>query len=346
MVNLGINLTGAGLLTSLSRLPSIFNPLIGYLADIKGTRYFMILAPGLTATLMSLIGSTSSIYSLGILLFLAGLSSTFFHASSPAMVAQASADRKGRGLSLFMAGGGIGRSLGPVLVVWAVSLWGLEGLYRLMFFGWFVSLILFLQFRSSDIQPQSKVSIKAEVPLFKRFFFPLAVVLILRSVLIASLSTYLPVFMVESGAPLWLAGTALSIHELSGVIGALVLGPISDQVGRKKIISISMLISSLLIPVFLRSQGWQVLPVLVFIGFFLISTGTIFMALVQDTFQHHRSTSNSFLILINFMSNALMLIIVGVIGDTYGLELAYLIGAGAGILSIPAMNLLPSKPDQ
>jgi FSR family fosmidomycin resistance protein-like MFS transporter len=344
MDNLSINLTGAGLLTSLSRLPFIFNPVFGYIADIKGTRYFMILAPGLTATLMSLLGSTSSIYTLGFLLFLAGLSSTFFHASSPALVAQASAERKGRGLSLFMAGGGIGRSLGPIAVVWAVSMWGLEGLYRLMFFGWCVSLILFLQFRSVKVQPQSRDSLQAEVPLFKRLFFPLALILLLRSVIIASLSTYLPVFMVESGAPLWLAGTALSIHELSGVIGALVLGPISDKVGRKKIISISMLISSLLIPLFLQAQGWQVFPVLVIIGFFLISTGTIFMALVQDNFHHHRSTGNSIFILINFMSNALMLIVVGFIGDTFGLELAYLIGAGAGILSIPAMYLLPARP--
>jgi FSR family fosmidomycin resistance protein-like MFS transporter len=293
---------------------------------------------------MSLIGSTSSAYALGLLLFFAGLSSTLFHASSPGMVARASAERRGRGLSLFMAGGGIGRGLGPIVVVWAVSMWGLEGLYRLMFFGWFVSAILLFQFRSIEIQLQPNYSLRSEIPLFKQFFFPLALVLILRSALVASLTTYLPVFMVESGAPLWLAGTALSIHEISGVIGALVLGPISDKIGRTKIINISMLISSLLIPIFLQARGWQVFPILVIIGFFLISTGTIFMALVQDNFQHHRATGNSVYILISFMSNALMLIVVGYLGDLFGLRFAYWIGAGAALLSIPALRLLPSAP--
>lgn len=344
MDHLSINLTAAGMLTSLSRLPSILNPLIGYFADKKGARYFVILAPGITATMMSLIGNSSSVYALGSLLFLSGLSSTLFHASSPGLVAKASEERTGRGLSLYMAGGGIGRSLGPLVVVWAVGLWGLDGLYRLMFIGWCVSAILFFQFGTIAIQPQQTYSLKAEIPLFKRFFLPLALVLILRSALISSLSTYLPVYMVESGAPLWLAGTALSIHEISGVIGSLILGPISDKVGRTKIINISMLISSLLIPFFLLARGWQIFPLLIILGFFCLSTGTIFMALVQDNFQHHRATGNSVYILISFLSNALMLVVVGFIGDQYGLKIAYLISAGAALLSIPSLKLLPSRP--
>lgn len=344
METLSINLTVAGFLTSLSRLPSIFNPLIGYIADKKGARYFVILAPGLTATFMSLIGNVKSVYTLGLLLFCSGISTTIFHAASPSLVARASEERKGRGLSLYMAGGGIGRSLGPLVVVWAVGMWGLTGIYRLMFIGWLVSVILFIQFRTSDIQPQPKHSLRAEIPLFKQFFFPLSLVLILRSALIAALSTYLPVFMVDTGAPLWLAGAALSINEISGVTGSLVLGPISDRLGRTRVINISILISSLLVPVFLFARGWQVFPVLIVLGFFSLSTGTIFMALVQDNFQHHRATGNSVYILINFLTNALMLIVVGYLGDQFGLKVAYLISAGAALLSIPALRLLPSNP--
>lgn len=342
MDHLSINLATAGFLTSLSRLPSILNPVIGYIADKKGARYFVILSPGLTATLMSLVGVMQTTYSLGLLLFLTGVSSTFFHASTPGLVAQASAERKGRGLSLYMAGGGIGRSLGPLVVVWAVGLWGLSGIYRLMFIGWLVSIVLFIQFRSIEIQPQPVYSLRADLPLFKRFFLPLALVLILRAALITSLSTYLPVFMVESGAPLWLAGTALSINEISGVLGMLVLGPLSDKIGRTMIINLSILISSSLMLLFLRAEGWQVFPVLVLLGFFSKSTGTIFLALVQDNFQHHRSTGNGVYILLSFLSNALMLVIVGSIGDRFGLRSAYLISTIAALLSIPALKLLPS----
>ena len=347
MDNLSLNLTGAGILTSISRLPSILNPIIGYMADKTGARYFVIFAPAFTATLMSLIGSTNSPIALGIVLFLSGASSTVFHASSPGLVAKATESRKGFGLSVYMAGGGIGRGLGPLLAVWAVSIWGLSGLWRLMFLGWGVSLILYFQFRNFEFKPKERYSLRKELPYFKRFFIPLAFVLILRSGLTASLNTYLPVFMVQSGTPLWLAGAALSILEISGVIGALVLGPISDKVGRKKVINISIIISAVLVPVFLQLSGWSVFPFLILLGFFSLSTGTIFLALVQDNFQHHRATGNSIYILLIFLSNALMLIVIGIIGDNFGLSLAYWLSSLAAILSIPVMQLLPTfNPDQ
>jgi FSR family fosmidomycin resistance protein-like MFS transporter len=347
MDNLSINLTGAGILTSISRLPSIFNPIIGYLADKTGARYFVIFAPAFTATLMSVIGSMNSPFALGVVLFLSGISSTIFHASSPGLVAKASESRKGFGLSLYMAGGGIGRSLGPLLAVWVVSMWGLSGMWRLMFLGWGVSIILYFQFRNFEFKPKKRYSLRKELPYFKRFFIPLAFILILRSAMTASLNTYLPVFMVQSGTPLWLAGAALSILEISGVIGALVLGPISDKIGRTKIIILSIIISSVLVPVFLQLSGWAVFPLLILIGFFSLSTGTIFLALVQDNFQHHRATGNSVYILISFLSNAFMLVIIGMIGDNFGLNLAYWLSSIAALLSIPVMHLLPTlNPDQ
>jgi FSR family fosmidomycin resistance protein-like MFS transporter len=347
MDSLSINLTVAGLLTSLSRLPSILNPLIGYIADKTGARYFVIFAPAFTATFMSLIGSTNSPIALGIILFLGGASSTIFHASSPGLVAKASETRKGFGMSVYMAGGGIGRGLGPLLAVLALSIWGLSGFWRLMFLGWGVSIILYLQFRNFEFKPKERYSLREDLPFFKRFFIPLAFVLILRSALNACLSTYLPVFMVQSGTPLWLAGAALSILEISGVIGALILGPFSDKIGRKKIIIISIMFSATLVPIFLQLSGWAVFPILILIGFFSISTGTIFLALVQDNFQHHRATGNSIYILLSYLSNALMLIVIGLIGDNFGLSLAYWISAIAALLSIPVMQFLPSfNPDE
>ena len=347
MDSLSINLTVAGLLTSMSRLPSILNPLIGYIADKTGARYFVIFAPAFTATFMSLIGSTNSPIALGIILFLGGVSSTIFHASSPGLVAKASEARKGFGMSVYMAGGGIGRGIGPLLAVFAVSFWGLSGLWRLMFLGWGVSIILFFQFRNFEFKPKERYSLREDLPFFKRFFIPLAFVMILRSALTACLSTYLPVYMVQSGTPLWLAGAALSILEISGVIGALILGPFSDKIGRKKIIIVSIIFSATLVPIFLQLSGWAVFPILILIGFFSTSTGTIFLALVQDNFQHHRATGNSIYILLSFLSNALMLIVIGLIGDNFGLSLAYWISAFAALLSIPVMQFLPSfNPDE
>lgn len=102
-----------------------------------------------------------------------------------------------------------------------------------------------------------------------------------------------------------------------------------------------MLVSAIMIPVFLLSSGWLVIPLLLVLGFFSLSTSTLFLALVQDHFQDHRATGNSVYLLISFLSNAVMLVVIGYIGDNAGLEIAYLISSIAALLSIPALNLIP-----
>jgi FSR family fosmidomycin resistance protein-like MFS transporter len=340
--NLSISLTSAGILSTFIRIPSVINPFVGYLADKIGARYFVIFAPAITATLMSLLGSLTSYSSLALLLFCAGISSTLFHASSPGLVAKAADNKKGYGLSIYMAGGGLGRSLGPLIAVWAVSIWGLNGVYRLMVLGWVTSVYLYFQFKDLDTTIHDKPSLKSALPLFRRFFLPLSIVVILRSTLIVALSTYLPIYLVQSGSPLWIAGAGLSVIEISGVIGALFIGPLSDKLGRRKSINLSMILSALFVPVFLQIQGWFLFPILVLLGIFSFSPGTLFLALVQDHFEDHRSTGNGVYLFIHFLSNGLMLIIIGAIGDYFGLRTAYLIGAAASLASIPALTLLPS----
>jgi FSR family fosmidomycin resistance protein-like MFS transporter len=53
---LSLSLTQAGFLTTIMQLPALLNPYIGQLADRISGRYFVILAPALTAVPMSLIG--------------------------------------------------------------------------------------------------------------------------------------------------------------------------------------------------------------------------------------------------------------------------------------------------
>ena len=103
-----------------------------------------------------------------------------------------------------------------------------------------------------------------------------------------------------------------------------------------------MLISAAIIPLFLQASGLMIIPILLVLGFFSLSTGTLFLALVQDHFQDHRATGNGVYLLISLFSNAVMLILIGYIGDTVGLRTAYLLSSIAAVLSIPALSLIPA----
>jgi FSR family fosmidomycin resistance protein-like MFS transporter len=342
---LGLSLTAAGALTTLLRLPSILNPLLGYVADKTGALYFIILTPGLTGTALSLLGTAPTPLLLGLLLTTAGLSSAMFHSVSPALTGKISGSKVGLGMSFFMAGGGLGRAAGPLVIIWAVEQWGLNGTYRLMLIGWLVSLILLWQFRGQLLTSPSvqMPSLRKAFPVFRSFFLPLALILLLRSFFLAAVNTYLPTFMTRSGAPLWMAGASLTTLEIAGVAGALAVGPISDSWGRKTTLASAMLISGLTLFGFLQLSGWAVIPLLIVLGFFSKSTGVVFLALVQDHFQRHRATGNGLFMLLSFLSNALMLVVIGYLGDTIGLRPAYLIACAFAVLTAPALVFLPES---
>src|SRR5512136_1160626 len=67
---LSLTYTQAGSLSAITQLPSLLNPIIGYLDDKVNLRIFIILATAVSATTMSCLGIAPSYVSLTILLFI------------------------------------------------------------------------------------------------------------------------------------------------------------------------------------------------------------------------------------------------------------------------------------
>ena len=86
---------------------------------------------------------------------------------APAMIAHISGNKVGRGMSFFMAGGELGRTIGPLLVGFGVAHWGIEGLWRVMFFGWLATVVLYLRLR--DVSAKRDLRKSKAKPLLKRF---------------------------------------------------------------------------------------------------------------------------------------------------------------------------------
>jgi FSR family fosmidomycin resistance protein-like MFS transporter len=341
---LSLSLTLAGSLTAFMQYPSLLNPFIGYLDDRLSLRYLVILAPAFTATMMSSMGIAPNYFSLAILLFLTGFSISAFHAPAPAMVARVSGKQVGKGMSLFMAAGELGRSFGPVLAVWAVSLWGLEGTYRVATLGWGTSLVLYLRFRSIPAHSEKRTGFREMLPAARRLFLPLTALVIARSFLLSSLGVYLPTYLSEQGATLWMTGSALAIYEFAGVGGALLSGTLSDRLGRKPVLFVIMLLSSLLMLTFIQVKGWKIIPVLIILGFVFLASQPVMLSIVQDQLPNHRSLANGVYLTIVFLTRPLTTITVGMFGDALGLRAAFFWSALIALIAIPAVIALPGTP--
>ena len=220
---LGISLFQSGLLAVVQRIPSLFNPFVGIIAEKLKARYFIIFAPAVTTISMGLIGVAPSYTILVVLLFVSGISSTLFHVPSPVMIKKLSGNRLGMGMSFFMVGGEFARTLGPLLVVAAVEIWGLNGTFRLIPFGLIASAILWLNLRkisiSKDIKAEKGTNYFSVFRKFLPIFISLAGITFFRGAMKSSLTLYLPVYLTGKGAEIWMAGISLAALQLAGAIG-------------------------------------------------------------------------------------------------------------------------------
>ena len=239
--NLSLSLAQAGSLSGIIQAASLLNPLIGYFGDRTSLHLFVIAAPAVSATMMCAVGWMPSYGALVALLLLCGLSVAAFHVPAPAMIAQIAGRRVGLGMSLFMAAGEGARTIGPLLVVWAVGLWGLAGIWRTLFIGYLATAFLFWRFRKIQAYPRSNRLSWREAgrPLW-RIFQPLLPVMLTRSWLNVGLSVYIPTLLVSRGYSFEEGGIAIALWSGAGVLGALTGGTLSDRIGRSRMLLISI----------------------------------------------------------------------------------------------------------
>jgi FSR family fosmidomycin resistance protein-like MFS transporter len=172
---------------------------------------------------------------------------------------------------------------------------------------------------------------------------PLVGIIVVRSFMVAALTTYLPIFLTTEGAALWFAGVSLSILEAAGVVGALVGGSLSDRLGRRTMLAASLLSTPALMLLFVVVSGWARLPLLLALGLTSLSITPVIMALVQESSPQNRALANGTYMMLSFLIRSGVVVVVGTMGDTWGMRAAFVISAIIPLLGVPFLRMLPSR---
>ena len=332
--------TEASLLMLARQSPSVFQPVIGLRADRSNLRFLVILGPAVTGIAMSLLGVAGGYSTLVALLLVVGFSSAAFHAVGPAMAGTLSGPNLGRGMGVWMLCGELGRTLGPILIVSVIGAWGVAGTAYLIPAGIAASLVLLLRMRRVAAQAFSfyrALPWRSALSRMAPVMVPLSGIVFVRAFMMASLTAFLPTFLSEEGASLWLAGASLSVLEGAGIAGALIGGWVSDRLGRRRVLGFSMMATPILLFVFLDSRGWVLFPVLVVLGFVALSTGPVVMAMVQESCPENRAFANGIYMGGGFALRGLAMLLLGMMGDAYDLRRAFEVSAVlmfAGVLLV------------
>jgi len=308
-------------------------------------RYLIILSPAIAATLMSLLGVAPSYALLLILALGAGLGSAGLHAVAPPVAGRFSGANLGWGMGIWMVGGSVGFAIGPVLIVAVLDKFGLEATPWLMIGGWIASGVLFVRLRGvTTLSPatQRRGSLREGLEALRPLMIPLLAISVVLALVASARMTFLPTFLTQQGESLWFAGIALTVQTGVGWIGALMGGAISDRLGRRVVVFASMASAGILMAAFVATGGWVRLPILMLLGVTGPATRTVLMALVQEHCPDNRALANGMFLAISFVMESGSSVVMGALGDAFGLRRAFFLSAFILLLGSPLARLLPT----
>ena len=247
MLNIPLSLVGF-LGPTLAATGALGQPIFGMIADRFQKNWLLALGPVLGG-LIAFATTVNSIPMLFLLLFVAGLGSACFHPIASVRAVQFSGKRKGLGVSIYIAGGRMGVSLGAAMATFVVTKFGVEGLpYTciVVFIIGFLLLFLNLDTGQEIHKKQSEknpIDLKSLVTVF-RSLMGLWFINYFRTVVTMSISFYLSIYLIEKGNSFADGGFSISFFLLAAAIGGICGGYFSDLFGRRLVIILSLLIGT------------------------------------------------------------------------------------------------------
>lgn len=353
---LGLSLVQAGSLRVVTDLPSLANAVLGAWIDRgRMLRVLVSITPGVTGLCMCFIGLAPSYATLVILLFACGVSQALLHVSVPVLIAQVATNRVGRGMSFFMVGGELARTVGPLVAVQAVSFLSLEGLWQVAPVALAASWLLWRRMTRPADTLDARRSLRRSGALVNLFrvccrmravIVPVFGVMAARGFMATGLCHYLPTMIHQEGRSLLAANVSLFLLELGGAAGALIAGTLSDRLGRRWVLLGAVATAPPLMFLFLHASGVWTLLVLVALGMASLASTPVLMAIMIESAGADRAAANGTFLMLNSVVRSGTVLCVGAMGDALGLRLAYLLCAAIASLGIPFVFLIPRRHER
>jgi FSR family fosmidomycin resistance protein-like MFS transporter len=341
-----LSLALAGLLgTILTTSSALSQPFFAFAADRLRRSILAAVGPVMTVAAMSLVGILPTYGTLIAALLVAAAGTAIFHPQGAAAAGFHSGERRGTGLSIFVAAGELAFALGPLyvsaIVQWQGLAWtGVAGLPGLL-----LALPLALTaLRWPTATPGHRGSLGRALAAQRRMLFLLWVFVVMRSIVSIGFLTFLPLLLTrEQGASLVQGGAAVFLFGGIGAAGGVMGGMLADRFGRRSVLGLSFGLSAPLLALFLvLPSAWRMglLP-LAGIALYLSAPVTIVMA--QEGLPQHASLASSIVMGLAWGIGGLSLTPLGAIADAIGLRQALLLILTLAVVGLAAVVALPKR---
>ena len=312
-------------MTVLNLTASVIQPVFGYVADRFRTGWFIPWGVIWTAVTMGMIGWAPGYVSILILVGLAGLGAAAFHPRAMMAVFWVSGMRKGLGQAIFATGGNTGFALGPIVGSFLVLGFGIHATVGLVIPGVLLALVIIfypgdsLRREATKSGAASEMKTQATLPIDWVSLVLVCLIVTLRSWVYISFMTYLPMFWETQGVLLEKGSVLLTVFLGAGAAAGLYGGHLSDRLGPRGVIIVSMLLYPLLASLMLLGNGVWLWFLVAASGAALLCSFSVTVILTQGLLPGRLGLASGLTLGLGFGTGGLGVALSGWMADAMGL---------------------------
>ena len=336
---LGLSLAAAGTLTMLFQMAaSVAQIGFGRLADRWRPRVLVMVGPVLSVSVLSLTGLATTPAMLAVILLVGGLGAAAFHPPAAALAHRLGGSRPGLAMSVYITGGTLGFSFGPLMFAPFAERFGLSWTPLLAIPGLIVVAFFLTRVPPMPLHASAGGGLRALRPYAKPLGL-LYLIVVLRTLTAISFSTFVPVMLTRRGFSVTQAGTAVALYLFASGVGGFFGGPAADRFGAKKVIALSLVLATPFMFAATFLSGWAFVIMLAIGGFFLQSTLPVNVTFGQALAPVSAATVSSIMMGFGWGTGGLSVPFVGMIADRIGIE-----NTLAGLALIPVLAAACALP--
>ena len=324
----GISMAVATIILAISHIfSSLMQPIFGFFADNIVKRSFIFWGLILSSVFIPLAVTFDRIFLLILCIALGSVGSSLFHPQALGLTSKFTEGLdSAKYMSIFLAMGTVGYSLGPVLSGGITQYIGLNNMPIMSIIGIFwVSLMFILVPKISLIEKiENKLDFKLAFKeiLSNRKLNILNIIAMLKTMIQSSCFILLPFLWKESGhTPLYI-GVALFMFIFAGGLGSLFSSAVEKIVGSKNVFYISM-VSTLPLMVFFVAtyDKFSVLSLVIFVimGFLSMMATPVTMLMAQNVLPEYKSIISGFINGFSWGVIAIVMSILGFVAENFGI---------------------------
>lgn len=328
MDQMGLSIALAATLAMvLSISASLLQPLMGYLSDRYGRRWFVAAGPLFSGVFLSLIGVAPSFLALVALLILGGLGAAAFHPPGASSAARVSAGKgSGARLSIFSFGGALGYAIGPLIAVGVVAQRGLEGLWIAMVPGVLVGALILRSLPTDRAEREVRLP-PSPRRILSRLAGPLGVVFAISSMGAFTqrvFMTFEPMIVNQYGGSEALGAGVLSVYLTAQAFGTLTGGLLADRVDRRSLLltlSVLALPAHVLAVSLVPGTGWALAAAAV-AGYMNMAMLPPMVVMAQEMLPEGAAVSSGIVMGLAWAMGSIGVLGVGIVADFVGPQTA------------------------